>query len=465
MIRVRNLFWVAIHIVISIVVSFYAGVCNDLGTISVITLLQLIYAVIIFLTMRVSLLNFGSVFIICLMLFNYGQTWLYAINVDVTDLQGYTNIFSLFSDEIIITALRFSIVIVNISLLIFLALTQRGEHNDKNRSSALDYCQLPLAYGNWRLVYILYWCVVLFSNVQRAMRVSLLGYVSGYTFDNTFFYTINLYIIPMVIIEMKYRKRKGQRYLGALLPLIINEAIIILLVGNRGASLIRIIVIAIYYFSNNQRKKIKASYMIGLGCLALLVMMVMPFISVTRTDLLEIDFWTFIVKNNPIIIFLSEFGATLSTFCYAISAVNMGSGSNGLQMVSCLLTIVPGSGFIFPNITENLEFASRLNNVFRIKGLGGSMTGELFYNFKQFGSVVYGILWTFSYKLISSTYGKQKTLYKEILVYMAMFGMLTWIRGSLYDFINAMKTAIYFCILLFVFMSFDKRKHTNGGAY
>lgn len=457
MIRVRNPFLIVTHLLISLVGLSYAFHCNDLKTICIITLLQFAYAIVIFTTLGVSPLNFGVVFIVCLMLFNYGQTWLYAIDMKTTDLKGYVNVFDTFSDEIIIIALRNALAAVCISLLVFIALTSQKKAVADNQEKTPLKNHFPLSWGGWNFIYIVYWCVVLFSNVMRAVSVFVLGYVEGFTFDNNFFYTVNLYIIPMVVVDMKYRKAKGRRYIGGLIPLLINEAIVILFVANRGASLIRLIVVAVYYFRQKDRAEIKKSTLIWVGAAALAISFLLPFISATRTDLLQVNFWTFIAKNNPIVVFLSEFGGSLATSCYSVSAVKSGNGSNGMQMLFCILTILPGSGILFPNITTDLQFAEKLNHLFKIRGLGGSLTGEFYYNFGYFGLLMYGIVYTVFSKLTGKALKRDNGVYREILIYQAMFGMITWVRGSLYDVVNSMKIAIYFCIILWVLSSFRRK--------
>ena len=444
-----------IHLIICIFMMSIVLISNNLKHVSIFTLGVLIYTFFIYRLAGVKVLSFGYIFTMCLMLFNFGQSWLFALGIDMTQLEGYFNVFSMFSENTIIQALRFAsiLILVTIGITIIFNDSIKKANFDKtvNNINSIE-----------KFLFFLFWGLVLFSNIIRAVNVKTIGYADGYTFQNSFFYQLNQLILPVTIYSLKRTQNKleSQKMIFALA--IINELIIILLVGNRGTSVIRILVMIIYYYNFVEKKSLSKKQKFKILISSLLIMLLMPFVSATRTDLLSMNFIDFLIKENPLVIFLSEFGSSLSTTCYAIDAFNGVITFNENQMISCVLAMLPMAGFFFPNIGENLKFAAELNERFGIRGLGGSLTGEFIYNFGDsfIGVIIFAIIYIIVLKFVNKELSRRKEfqIYRDIFMSQMMFGMLIWVRGSLYDFSMSIKIGIYFIMILIILKSMVVKK-------
>ncbi len=116
--------------------------------------------------------------------------------------------------------------------------------------------------------------------------------------------------------------------------------------------------------------------------LLLLLIILLPFISLTRGDRANISVGEFVSSSNPVESFLEEFGGTVGTVILSDNYVSERGSFHGAQILSTTLTIVPGSTFLFGStISKYASFAGMLNEYNSIQGLGGSMLAQLILNF------------------------------------------------------------------------------------
>lgn len=304
----------------------------------------------------------------------------------------------------------------------------------------------------FKIIFAILYIVAMYFELRRAMSVATTSYGEGYLYGSTFAqYVVSAVNIMLLLFMYVYRHDKKQFniYLSLLL---IRTFFIMFFVGNRGTSVIYLIItmfmLATYSYASSDSKKIRKIFVSGL----LFMLVFLPFISATRGATRQnIGIANFVSENNPIESFLDEFGGTAANVFLTEDYVNAVGQTNGMQILGTTLTLFPGSTALFGDIImENISIGNKLNEFNNRQGLGGSLISQLWFNFGN-GWMLYVSIILVS--LLVAWTSNQLTRDGQSLLYMLFLlclfsGLMTWVRGEWYDVITQVKMCIYIIILI-----------------
>jgi len=261
--------------------------------------------------------------------------------------------------------------------------------------------------------------------------------------------------IGILLIGYKNNTTKAKN----ILYLVVAYCLIMMFTGNRGHQVAALI--AFSYIANKTFFKVSAKKALFVVLIIFLGITFLNIIFVSRSNGIY-----YIVSNFPelvenqleksmILETLASFGGTIYTPYLVVTdnIIKSRQISYGLTYLYSLASILPDVG-IFTDINSLAIFQKALNG----SALGGSVIGELFYNFKYFGSifaVLIGILIN-KFSMNLEKYLFQKEYIKAIFYLPILFNILWWVRGCFTDMVRPVVWQWVFIWILLYF--YDKKK-------
>lgn len=311
-----------------------------------------------------------------------------------------------------------------------------------------------------QLIIILY-VISFYFEIQRALSVYALGYGEGYHYGSSLgIYISNIVQVLLLLALYVYRNDRKNFLLFSVL-VIIRSLFIIILIGNRGKAVMELLMLL--FIATHYATSIISKRKIGRATISLLLLLIilLPFISLTRGDRANISVGEFISSSNPVESFLEEFGGTVGTVILSDNYVSERGSFHGAQILSTTLTIVPGSTFLFGStISKYASFAGMLNEYNSIQGLGGSMLAQLILNFGYSPFLYISLIamallsvWL-SNRLMSEN---NISIYRFILLISLFLGLLINVRGEWYETVSQIKVALYIMLALYLIQKSDAK--------
>lgn len=295
------------------------------------------------------------------------------------------------------------------------------------------------------LLFILAMC----TEIVRAATVSVKGYAAGFRYTSSFalvladFVNILLY---MMLYLCRNNKRLFKRYL---FMLVFRALFIMVFVGNRGASVVNILV-ALYILVNYSYLSYNKSFIKkALVYSVVAMLLILPLISITRAG----DSGTGFQGNNPFEYFFMEFGETAWNVFLAKDYIDAFYPLYGMQIAVSTLTIIPMSTSLFGDLFLTYSNIGQMLNEYLggFTNLGGSMLSQLYMNFGG-SNYIYissiGMALIFSW--VSNTLmTKELSIYKMIIFLSLFAGLMMNIRDEWYSTMSYLKIGIYVAALIF----------------
>ena len=297
-------------------------------------------------------------------------------------------------------------------------------------------------------IIILLYVIMMYFEVKRAGNVSVSGYGDGYHYSNSFALMlsdwVNMLLITMMFVY-RYNPKMFWRYTGMLL---FRALFIMFFVGNRGSSVIQIItaVFIISRYSYLSENKVKLRQL--LLCIGAFLLITLPLISIIRSGASSNEAF---LNQGPVESFLIEFGDTARNTFLVDGFINQFGAMNGLQMLSTSLTILPMSTVLWGDLINQYGMVGVfLNDFYNIKGLGGSMFAQLYFNF---GNSFWLYLFTALMALLTTWVSNRlmdnvNSIYKAIIFLGLFVGLMTNVRSEWYSAMSSLKISLYLCVLL-----------------
>ena len=306
--------------------------------------------------------------------------------------------------------------------------------------------------GTWfRSFVVILYIIMMFFEISRAGNVSAKGYGEGYQYSNTFALMLSDWI-NILLITMMYAYKDNPklfwRYTGMLM---FRALFIMFFVGNRGSSVIQIItavfIISRFSYLSNNKAKLKGL----IGSIGAFLLVALPLISIMRQGVASGEAFS---DQGPIESFLMEFGDTARNTFLVDGFIRQMGDMKGLQILATSLTIVPMSTIFFGDLITHYGMVGLfLNEFFNIRGLGGSMFGQLYFNF---GDSAFLYLSTVAIALFSTWISnnlmtKDNSIYKTLIFVGLFVGLMTNVRGEWYSTMSSLKISLYLCLYLYFF--------------
>lgn len=435
------------YVLTSIVLLFIISYINSVYVLGWINLLSLLYFGYGIIKIQKQILSPFLLIGICLYIFHSGHLWLSLFNISPEQFlqsfqwYGTSSINEIYYIYSIVTSV---LIIYMTTGILFL----------KSSSYINTLSQTILPSIPFKCIFFGLYIVLIIFDCLRAKSVSALGYGGGYKYNSDIVLNLSV-VVDLLLLLFLYLYRNNKKYFKLTLGLQIFKALLIMFfVGNRGASvislLIALFILAQYSYLGRNKARLRKIVLFS----AIFLLVSLPFISMTRGGKSSIGFNDFVKQENPIEIFLTEFGGTVYNVFLVSQYVETQGTSQGLQILATSFALMPGSTFVFGNvITQNVSIGSMLNKYFNREGLGGSMIAQLYFNF---GNSVYLYISIFLLALLSSWVSnrllvKPKSIY-SIFIYLCLFsGLMTFVRGEWYDVIIKFKFGLYLVALMYLF--------------
>ena len=303
-------------------------------------------------------------------------------------------------------------------------------------------------------IFILLYAVAMFFELKRAVSVAATSYGEGYHYGGAGEMLIANMVDALLLFFLFINRARKKEFKFYLMLQLFRTLFIMFFVGNRGASviylLVTLFVVSNYSYLSLDKKRMRNIII----CLLAFLLVALPFISATRGGTREkIAVSEFVNDNNPLESFLQEFGGTAGNVFLTKDFVNAIGPSYGVQIIGTSLTIVPASTYIFGDIiTQNVSIANMLNKYSNQQGLGGSLLSQMYFNF-------YGTIFLYiSIILISllcvwcsnSLMLGCNSIYSTFIFLCLFSGLMTFVRGEWYDVVSQIKISIYISALIYM---------------
>jgi hypothetical protein len=406
-----------------------------------------------------QVLNFASLFVIILFIFNYGQVIMLAFFQDNVE---YVRLGLLFSSSTSFSALR----LIN---FVFVAICQGVLIMEVFPIKAKKEYIIAQTYnvGKWKevskiIIYLTFPIKVGIDFTYVSMSITQ-GFVIAKTWLDSFpnvitaYGNISLIGIAMLVIVLKDNPRKQIR----IFTFIILYFGIIMMSGIRSENVAYVCVFVLLFISSRE-KKINLIKRIILGIMALFflafLIAVAQFRNVSQkgiSSFMEV-FSTALLEKNVIFSALEEYGNTAYTaICVIVFWLEKYPLAYGKSYLLGLSAIFPSIFGVAGQVTRESHFALKLQEYGALtssyKNIGGSVIGELFYNFGIYGGIIAALFLGLFIGYISKNvdFSLKNNRYEKIIYYIpVMFGTIYWIRDYFGGRIRECVWGVLFCFII-----------------
>ena len=405
--------------------------------------------------------TFATLFFLILALFHFGQVWICGFWGNLAETLRFRIVINYFVSSDSVKAMR----LINISFCLFgtgLMTQTYRQNNDANYSDNMvdDSYYQRIAK---RIIFVTFPIKIIIDSI-------FLFYSFAYDFSTALqwngnfpdFIKIigNFSIIGFGLLIVSLRKHRSNQLRVFLF--IAAYLVLLMISGKRSETVSYLVILAFVYFMTSQRR-IKKVRTIIIVCILGYFLLTFLYTTVrfrSNEDKTFAGFFDLFVdllfKRNIIMEAMREYGNTGYTpICVLINWLNTYSPSYGKSYYLGSLLIFPNIGGIIGRINTEAAYAVQLQNYNMVmpgfRNIGGSIIGELFFNFGVIGGLVFSfifgcILGKVSNKFNSIIRGNRL----NSLMYMLpiMFATTYWIRDTFGNCIREIVWGLLFCYFI-----------------
>lgn len=387
---------------------------------------------------------------VCLYVFHSGHLWLALLNKNPN---SFLTSFGLDYQTINFAYIVHTYSEITILLTIFMATGVLFLKRCQNQNMVYFGEQI-YATKIFKNGFMLLYVAAMFFELKRAISVAATSYGEGYHYEGSSEMFIANAVDALLLFFLYINRGRKKEFRFYLMLQLFRTLFIMFLVGNRGSSviylLVTLFVVSTYSYLSLDKKKMR-NIIISMFAFFLVAL---PFISATRGGTRDkIAVSEFVNDNNPLESFLTEFGGTAGNVFLTKDFVNAVGPSYGFQIMGTTLTILPVSTYFFGDmIAQNVSIAGMLNEYNNQQGLGGSLIAQLYFNF--YGTIflyVSIILVALLCVMCSNNLMRGcNTIYSAFIFLCLFSGLMTFVRGEWYDVVSQMKISIYIALLIYI---------------
>lgn len=458
----RKIIAINIYIFISIILLMLTYFSPDslniyIRNLAYISLIQLILNITFLKVSRIKLFSPIGLFILLLYIFTFGQIFLkgffnYDIEFDISQIV---------ENKVFIDSTFYSLLTISLFMVGVLLSQNRNDDEFKTTNNYHDqyinYCK-PIGY-TLILISAPFMFYIEINKLISAITNDYLAIFESTTTGVSFLLSM-LFLPGIILLLFAYQDNK---YITSLIYLFsISYKFLIMLSGQRGYSIIFIIVLSYVYY-----KKIKKISIRNI----LLILVSGFFIIVTLNALklirnyedknisLFVEAFSSALQNNILFSIFEEFGATLYTislvFTYFPDRLDY---LYGLSYIKPFLTVFPNINGVLDSIVGE-SWAIQLSNI--VPRIGGSFIAETYVNFGRFSHIFIIIL---GYLLNNLSKLYEKFLYENNYLKIAVFSItlyysILWIRG---DFSPLPRNTIWPIIIIYTLLLIYRRSNKTS---
>lgn len=384
-----------------------------------------------------TILNIGVIFIVLSLTFHFGHQIIYTLHMN--DVYSYMNLMNITSVEQVLTASIYSLlchIFFSTGYLLFA--------NKKSRcnSKLLEIKGLKKIRKLFIIVFIISFIPMVYSDIDKLFALFRGGYIN--TFDtykvgiNKYIYLLSIFARPSysIILFSYYRNPKVAKklYLCSII-----YSLVMMLSGDRGNSMIYILVWTFIYFKYISSLNKKSFILLILsGFFINVFMQIIMVIRSTGTISVDAVSEALLLRSdsNYLYLFLRENGLTLKSLIYCMQFipqdVGYAFGKTFLYSILGVSPILPD--FLLNFISNDITFFKNFPEAFQTY-LGGTYIGEFYYNFGWLGPMMITIIGLIVAKLdiILNNIVTKKGLLTFILTISFLPKLFMYIRGFAYE--------------------------------
>ena len=375
----------------------------------------------------------------CLYLFHSGHLWISLFRSDITafvyELRYIGDINTAISVYRDITSIL--IIFMSVGVLALKECKPAKQHNF-------------VVNSNVHVIILLLFIISMGTEVVRASHVAAVGYAAGFQYSSSFALILADFVNILLYI-MLYICRKNKKYFRRyMLMLLFRAFFVMILVGNRGASVVNLLVALFLLFNYSYLSDNKAFKKRILAYSVMVMLVLLPFISITRGGESSSGFQ----GNNPFEYFFMEFGETAWNVFLAKDYIDTYSPLYGIQMALSTLTIIPMSTLFFGDMLLTYgSIGQMLNDFMGYGNLGGSLISQLYMNFGNTNLLYISVVlmaWLFVW--VSNVLMTKELNLNRLIIFLSLFaGCMTSIRAEWYSTMSFFKISIYLVVILYFF--------------
>lgn len=371
------------------------------------------------------------IFLILLLIFHFGQIFIFSVGLGNTIEESVisANVIKDMPISTVISSIKFS------TIAVFL-LNEGAQYVFKRSNDSANVekeyeryeLKLSIITGIVLLVISLPF-MIMYDSSYFAYSLSS-GYLGSSQLSVNYGLTddlARLFKVSMIFLIIGNKNKKKLAY-SIIIGNIMYSILKIIIIGQRGYETIFILVIIWLYFL--LFKQLNLGRFIGLAVLGILFLAILSVTVIFRDGTESFGFaniLSYLTNKNPIISTINEYGSSLYTvqlfIDYVPDKMDYGLGSS---YVLSLLSIFPNINGIL-NGPLKLAYPNAILAKF-VPGIGGSIIGELYYNFSYLGAIIGGIIGCLIAKLsLSAENDIKKNKYFGLGISAVIFNNLLWI--------------------------------------
>lgn len=434
---------------------------NGYFVIALMCTLELLFFLIINKKITGETLNFSAFFVILLFVFHFGQVILLGLFPEFTNNQQIT--LDYFSKSECIDAMKIlnlCFVAVCLGIVIMSKRKYSVGVNDSFEIAKFDFelyrkkalLMIMLTFPVKLCIDLVFWYLAITGGER-------IGVVWLSTFPNFIVAYGNLSIIGFCLYIISLHN-DSKKQLKALV-IIIGYFLLLMLSGRRSENVVYICILAFFYIKT-YKKKIGFMKIIILGLIAYLFMNFLFTIVYSRAQVGAqaissfTDTFNMVLKDKNIFVeALREYGNTgYTAVCVVALWLKSYSPTYGLSLLYSCTAILPNIGGGPGRLTDLGNFTIQLKNYGMVtdlyKNIGGSLFGELLFNFGIWG----GIFAAFLLGLVISLINKKSQIklakfeYIKLAYYIpAMVAILYWVRDV---FGGGIRTVVWGMLFIYI---------------
>lgn len=440
---------VFVDIMISIIFLIISYFDSDINDLTIVSLVIFGFGVRVISKKNKSIINIVNVFYTLCFIFHCS----YYLLIITNNIRGNAYVFLTLPKQVQVNTLKFCNCFF--SLFPLGTMLSNGIKQDKKNHvflSANQCSTIGITLMTIALFPRLYVDITTFNAYLQG------GYIGVYRvyINNYIMLLANMFYLGSVLSIYGYKKNKSKATMVLVFTMIL--IFISMMSGRRGTKVAYLVIILYMYFKCVDRKKTNILLTLRNVFIGYTILVIIATFGDTRetgTFTLS-NFLSLFVKNFTYeLIFdqFGEFGYAAYTLGATIEYIPTQKYGYGLNYIFSWLEILPNVGGYLTGFSDKMSFVLKLPSQYQ-QALGGSMLGELFYNFGYFSAVLAILL---GYIINNISFRIDHAIKKDgissvdLICILTAIPMMLWVRSVFNEF---PRSIIWFYLIIYIFKSF-----------
>ncbi len=470
---VRSNLYALLYLVISVIAilgTYVFNSANGFYVLSIAITIELCFFLLIMKKASGYILSFATIFVLILAVFHFGQIFICGYWPDLITELKLRIVLNYFPNSECIAAMR----IINIS---FVGICFGLILSSRNIEDYCKYVTKDSVFDSIKCEKHAIFLIVFTFPIKMIIDLAFFYLSFSDSFTNAVIWLGNFPDIVrtigdfsmigfgVLIVSLAYDKHKQCR----VFVFIILYLLIQIISGRRSETISYIAIIAFLYYQSKEHKKRKTSQILIVVILGYLLLTLMY----TTVRIRDLDnrtlegffelFWRLLTKQNIFMEAIREYGNTGYTpVCVLNNWLNKYNPSYGKSYVFGLSAILPNIGGLVSQLINSSTYAIQLQKYGMVlsgfKNIGGSVIGELFFNFGKIGGIVVSPVLGLFIGVLSqkvNIYIKTRQVRRLAYYIPAMYAILYWVRDCFGDGVRE----VVWGIMIWYFVGFVKTKN------